>query len=187
MPESIVADARNATEWRPAPTPEGRFEVSKDGRVRNRFTEKELTLTVGKTGYQQFVTRSGRKSRARLYKAHRLVALAWVGPQPTPAHVVNHKDGNKLNNHASNLEWVTPAENVRHAYRLGLREPLRGEERSNAKLTEADVRFIRRVYTPRCGRYGCRALARRFGVHHQRISEVVARKAWAHVGEASND
>ena len=51
---------------------------------------------------------------------HRLVAECFV-PKPAGEGLeVNHKDGDKLNNHASNLEWVSHLENVRHAYRTGL-------------------------------------------------------------------
>ena len=51
---------------------------------------------------------------------HRLVAECFV-PKPAGEDLeVNHKDGDKLNNHASNLEWVSHLENVRHAYRTGL-------------------------------------------------------------------
>lgn len=45
---------------------------------------------------------------------HRIVAETFIGPAPTPQHEVNHKDLNKLNNHVSNLEWVTRQENVDH-------------------------------------------------------------------------
>ena len=51
---------------------------------------------------------------------HRIVAECFVPKPPGEGLEVNHKDGNKLNNHASNLEWVSHLENVRHAYRTGL-------------------------------------------------------------------
>ena len=60
---------------------------------------------------------------ARPAYVHRLVAECFVPKPPEPPGErleVNHKDGNKLNNHASNLEWTTHLENVRHAYRTGL-------------------------------------------------------------------
>lgn len=57
----------------------------------------------------------------KVYRIHRLVADAFIGAQPTPMHQVNHIDGNKANNRADNLEWVTPKENTEHAIRTGLR------------------------------------------------------------------
>ena len=55
------------------------------------------------------------------YLIHRLVAGAFV-PNPNNYPCVNHKDGNKLNNDASNLEWCTQAQNLRHAVSIGLVE-----------------------------------------------------------------
>lgn len=50
---------------------------------------------------------------------HRLVALTYI-PNPNNKPCINHKDGNKLNNHISNLEWVTVQENNAHAVKTGL-------------------------------------------------------------------
>lgn len=72
--------------------------------------------------------------------AHRLVAEAFV-PNPDNKPQVNHIDGNKFNNHVSNLEWVTASENVQHAYDTGLYPSC--ESRYNSKLTNEQVLFIR--------------------------------------------
>jgi hypothetical protein len=53
-------------------------------------------------------------------ETHRLVAMAFH-KRPKGATQVNHKDGNKLNNHAPNLEWTTPKKNTHHAIRTGLK------------------------------------------------------------------
>ena len=57
----------------------------------------------------------------------------------------------------------------------------KGVMQGSAKLTEADVRYIRKVYTPRSREYGVRALARKFGMSFQPISAIVQGKAWTHV------
>lgn len=51
---------------------------------------------------------------------HRIVCATFNGPAPEGKNLVNHRDGNKLNNHASNLEWVSASENTQHAHDNGL-------------------------------------------------------------------
>ena len=55
------------------------------------------------------------------FAAHRLVAITFIPNTDSKKIFVNHKDGNKQNNHVSNLEWVTSQENNIHAYQTGLR------------------------------------------------------------------
>ena len=56
------------------------------------------------------------------YTIHRLVAIYYLDNSEDKPEV-NHKDGNKLNNNSSNLEWCTVSENVKHAYKIGLITP----------------------------------------------------------------
>jgi hypothetical protein len=62
---------------------------------------------------------------------HQIVARAWL-TKPTPTSIVNHKDGDKHNNHPSNLEWVNHSENLSHAYAIGLRSMRRTPELEQA-------------------------------------------------------
>lgn len=71
-----------------------KFSLNKDGYLKTKMTNKNCFL-------------------------HRLVATYLV-PNPNNYNVVNHKDGNKLNNHYSNLEWCTIEENIKHSYETGL-------------------------------------------------------------------
>lgn len=59
------------------------------------------------------------KNKRKFISVHRLVALAFI-PNPKNKPTVNHKDGNRLNNRVSNLEWATYSENIIHAYATGL-------------------------------------------------------------------
>lgn len=72
---------------------------------------------------------------------HRYIAKAFI-PNPYNKPYVNHIDGNKLNNNATNLEWCTHLENMQHAVRTGLWKPHIGTAHGRCTITEADVHRI---------------------------------------------
>ena len=101
---------------------EGRYSVSNQGRVRSNLVFggkiiKGHTLTGGYLGFK-FTMAPGRANRTTK-NLHRLIALAWVENPSNHPHV-NHKDGNKQNNHPSNLEFTTVRGNSSHAVENGL-------------------------------------------------------------------
>ena len=74
---------------------------------------------------------------------HRLVALYFLPENDDPYNktIVDHKDGNKRNNHYSNLEWVTSSENAIRSYKLGLSHT-KGEDHHFAKYTDEQIHAI---------------------------------------------
>lgn len=106
------------TEWREIPN-YSRYEVSVCGRLRNRVTGRELNPYVTIKGYERVEIVRDDKKRC-MHFVHRLVAESFVNGYTLIDRFVNHKDGNKLNNAAYNLEWVSHSENIKHAIRTGL-------------------------------------------------------------------
>jgi len=121
--------------WKDIKLYEGLYQISSFGRVKslNRITsnvdgifrelkEKILKQSISNEYYSITLNKLGIKKR---FTVHRFVALAFI-PNPENKEQVNHKDGNKLNNMKSNLEWNTKSENQLHAYAIGLqkRKPL---------------------------------------------------------------
>ena len=104
--------------WKPIPGTDGMFEVSDKGRVRSNLRDGRI-LKPGKTrkGYHKIHATLNRKRI--IITVHREVAKAFVD-NPNGFPQVNHIDGNKDNNAASNLEWCTNLENSRHAIENGL-------------------------------------------------------------------
>lgn len=173
----------NEIEWRDIPDYEGVYQASEHGEIiclirkGNRRANRHLNQYVSEHGY--FVTSINNKRRY----VHRLVASAFLGPCPE-GYQVNHKDLNKLNNHVSNLEYVTRLENVRHA-RANLPNWPNGfgvgENHINSKLTEETVREIRRLYKEDSKFFTQRGLARMFGVSKCVVNLVIHRKIWKQV------
>lgn len=127
----------------PVPGFEGMYSLTEDGRVwshprqvcgifgRDKMCADieghYLAFSVSSRGYR-FCYLSNRSQRVKI-RIHRNVALLFV-ENPDPAHfsIVNHKDGDKWNNDASNLEWTDLSGNSRHAYATGL-NPGRGKKK----------------------------------------------------------
>ena len=109
--------------------------VSHRGRV--------LSHQIDRKGYHRVVLIAGRKRRLHT-GVHRLVALTYLSnPEGKPE--VNHKDGDKSNNHVSNLEWCTSAENVQHSARLGLAHYPTGFAARRTRLTPELIADIHRM------------------------------------------
>ncbi len=163
----------------------GLYQVSDLGRIRGlnrtdtigrRVSGRILKGGVNNWGYRQVrLRRNGNK--ARLFCVHRIVAEIFIGPCPE-GHEVNHKNGTKLDNRPVNLEYVTPKENVAHAYKLGLISLPSGPN-PMSKLIPSEVVAIRKLYGK--GKRTQAEIARQFHVTPSAISKIVLRRSWAYV------
>lgn len=169
--------------WKDVVGYEGLYEVSSQGRVRRirpyNNTWHGRILRHGEIGgarrYPYVALFSSGVQRK--YSIHTLVARAFHGEKPTPTHEVNHKDFNKENNHATNVEWVTHADNIQHATSGGHWPDQVGSKNHSAKLTEAEVLAIRRAEKT----VSQTTLAKTFGVTSSLISKIQHYKCWKHL------
>ena len=128
--------------WRPIPDYEG-YHESSYGRAKSfkNGTVKILKPHLSKNGYLRVTLFKGGKHKH--FSVARLVATLFI-PNPEGKQQVNHRDGNKFNNHVSNLEWATALENQLHAYETGLKENAKGCDDSQAAFKdEAIIIYIR--------------------------------------------
>lgn len=124
------------------------YAINEKGNIINIYTMK--TLAVSKVyGYPCVNIYRPSTSNYGSGRVHNLLASAFI-PNPLHKDIVNHIDGNRENCSIGNLEWVTPAENAKHAVDNGkwsssnecfLRDIVTGEVRVFASLAQA-ARFI---------------------------------------------
>jgi len=148
--------------------------VWSDGNKRHK--PRFLKEYVSRDGYAQ-VYLSNDNGR-RMYYVHRLVADAFLD-RHEGLNEVNHKDGNKLNNILSNLEWSSRSNNMKHAFGAGLKEAKKGESNYNHKLSDEQVRYIRNF----AKRYGkkYKQLAEELGVAPSTVRRIAIGESWSHV------
>ncbi len=103
-------------EWKDVEGYEGLYQVSNFGKIRSIYRYKrELKPLYTNSGYIQAQLCKDKTVKAVL--VHRIVANAFI-PNTENKPCINHKDGNKHNNHISNLEWCTFSENEKHSYKV---------------------------------------------------------------------
>jgi len=127
-------------EYRPIPS-QPDYWVTRDARIirlTSWGTWRDRKPQPHNSGYLTMPIYRDRKVKIKL--VHRLVAEAWIEAVPGKEYV-NHKDGNKLNNHADNLEWCTHLENLIHARKTGLNSMCwsSGESHHRVRHTDAEL------------------------------------------------
>lgn len=167
--------------WKWIPGYEGQYEVSSLGNIRGwrggndkpRKSIRRARLLKPTANWNKYLL-VGLKTEGS-YALHRLIALTFHGPCP-PALECAHLNGDRQDNRACNLKWVTRKENHSHKRRHGTVQ--RGENGPTAKLTNKDVLKIRSLYAK--GKTQSE-IARHYEVHQSCIWGIVRGKTWTHI------
>lgn len=154
--------------WKDIKGYEGIYQVSNFGNVKSldradctgRNLKGKLFSTKAKKN-NYITVRLLKNAKITTFSIHRLVALAFL-PLVDGKNHVNHKDGNKQNNHVDNLEWCNMSENMKHAYKHGLAHVV------NKKLSDTDLCIIKELK----GNTSGVKLAKIFGVSFQKIYQM---------------
>lgn len=170
--------------WKEIPGFEGIYQVSNSGIILSVKRNKYRKIRTDKFGYSIIGLNKGGKQYQ--FFVHRIVAEVFI-PNPDNLAEVNHIDGNKQNNRAENLEWCSHYENIHHAFDTGLMprqlKPKKVERKreKGVKLTAIQVAEIRSQYIHGDLTFGCKPLARKYGVTPATIRQIARREIWREV------
>jgi len=160
--------------WKEIPGHEGWYSASNLGRIRR---DKVANSTYKGRIKKQSVDKQGyccvnicKNGIGKTTDVHVLVTKAFLGFKKNKKIEANHKDGNKLNNNITNLEYVSRSENQKHAYRLNLRKA------AKAKLTTEQIREIR--IKLKNGETQS-SIGRQYGVHNTTIWSISKNLIWS--------
>lgn len=168
--------------WADIPEWEGKYQISNYGRFksiggRSKKLNPDGEITYGAKdifGYRVATLRRPPKTRMMI-RIHTLVGNAFVLKKESKLKLcINHKDGNKSNNHFENLEWITSAENIKHAVDTGLFN-IKGENHPSVKLTKEKVIQMREL---RKKGLTHQAIADMFGICRRQAGDVIKGINW---------
>lgn len=111
-----------------------RYTFSIDGKITNHQTGHCIIPYLGVRGYLLVNLYNSECNKKTIVPVHRIIAILFI-PNPHGYKCVNHIDGNKQNNHVSNLEWCSSSYNNAHAYQIGLKKPHTENGKSIKQLT----------------------------------------------------
>lgn len=152
------------------------YEINGEGIVRRISTKrikKSFKRFDGYIGIQLYIS----KTKIKNFQLHRLIATSFIN-KPENKNVINHKDSNRENNSLSNLEWVTKAENDKHAYQYG-NASNKGSKNGFSILNEQKVLEIRKRRTEENLTY--QELAEIYNVSYGCIAGIILRTNWSHI------
>ena len=154
-------------------------EIIKDKSNINRNDLKHLKHTLSPKGYHTVYV-FDKEMTGSSQRVHRLVAKCFVSGEDDINNIVNHKDGNKNNNHYNNLEWCDIKYNNKHAIEtLGVKRC--GENNGYSKVTDEEVRNMRYLYS--ISNLNYRQIGDIYGISKTTATSIIQGKSWKHVKE----
>lgn len=161
--------------WKDIPSAPG-YAASCDGQIKRTLlcpgTQGRILRQSGSPYLAVAISINGKEKTRRV---HALVCEAFHGPAPQGCEV-RHLDGDRANNHADNLSWGTRKQN--HADKRAHGTAPWGENAYQAKLTEQEVREVRRRFV---AGESFRVLSAVFGVSRSTIGDVISGRTWRHI------
>lgn len=161
--------------WKQINNYEGRYLISNYGEIYSILSNKILKPQRNGHGYLH-IGLYNKMCRYHTLLIHSLVATHFISMRK-PFMQINHKDGNKENNCVCNLEYCTAKHNTQHAISIGLRKT--GELHGRSKLTEKDVRDIRRKY--KWNTYTMQMICDEYKITLSPLYSILKRKTWKHI------
>lgn len=151
----------------------GLYSITIDGEVYSWKNKLYLKPQKQRNGYLTINLYKDKNFKTKTI--HRLVAETFLENKFNKPFV-NHKDLDKTNNKASNLEWVTAKENLQHACDNGIRI---GEKNGNSKLNANQIKEIREKYKFR--KYTYKDLSKEYGIGKNYIGRIINKIVWKHL------
>lgn len=159
--------------------------VSNFGEVYSKFSNRKLTLVESANGYFRVgIMKLSGETRYQLI--HRIVMIEFTGEHELNVHwkQINHKDGNKANNFIGNLEWVTPSQNIQHAFDTGLKTAVKGEDCPRSTITNEQAEQV--GYYLSLGKYSHKQISEITGIPLHIIDNVSRGSTWRSVYDKYN-
>lgn len=160
---------------KPIPNYEGLYSITDDGKLYSHRARRMIGGFLNKDGYACAVLS---RNYERWYTGiHNLVALTWLDDLGE-GFEVNHKNGNRLDNRAANLEWVTHRQNCSRERALFLMSSLpRGEKNGGCRYAREQIEMVRRLRAD--GLSGLK-IAAETGISDSQVYRILGGKHWAH-------
>lgn len=142
----------------------GNYTITRDGKVLSNITGEEIGYTDDR-GYRR-ITFSRKK-----IQVHRLVWAVYGDKKLTPKLVINHKNGNKIDNSIDNLELVTQSDNIKHRFRVLKYPAVKGHKKIDDSIAE-QIRSLRK------SGWKYSELCKKFKLCKSSISYIINKKTW---------
>ncbi len=174
-------------EWRPIILDNGKeipYAITKHGIIKNTITNYVKKTQVTRCGYVQ--VRFSLNNTLFSLSVHREVAKAFVNGRTTENNEVNHVDGIKTHNTASNLEWSNRSKQIIHAYKNKLIDPIYGEKVTISKYSNEFIYKLCEYLAD--GNYTNREIAKLLGIEYTKsfkslVDGIKLKRRWVFISK----